>query len=336
MKIKKGKLGSYRALLAILVAGALALSGVKYGISQSSRADDVLTIDPLLLATRSVLTAVDRAGGRLVAVGEGGIVLLSDDNGQSWRLTESGVNHTLTAVRFKDERQGIAVGHQGVVLRTTNGGETWQRASPGQGVEEMQYLPPYLEAWWSESGDAVVLGAFGEAWRSQDGGLSWTSLRERLLNDEEHHLYGMAELDGSIYFAGEFGTLLATRAAYVDGQVIDTPYPGTFFGVLATDDHRLLLYGLRGTALVSGDRGLTWSACQVPTDASLTVGLSTASGDLLLATAKGEILRAPRGSCEFSRVDAGYEGAISGLVQVGAQSVVAVGMRGVSTLLSWR
>src|SRR4051794_13611808 len=55
--------------------------------------------------------AVTRAGPRLVAVGERGTVLLSDDAGASWRQAPVPVQVTLTTVRFIDERTGWAAGH---------------------------------------------------------------------------------------------------------------------------------------------------------------------------------------------------------------------------------
>src|SRR5512134_1715805 len=66
-------------------------------------------------AQRSVLLGAAQAGARLVAVGERGIVLLSDDEGAHWEQVPVPVSVSLTAVRFADERLGWAVGHGGVV-----------------------------------------------------------------------------------------------------------------------------------------------------------------------------------------------------------------------------
>ena len=65
-----------------------------------------------------MLQAVVRAGGgrRLVAVGERGLAIHSDDDGQSWAQAEVPVGCTLTALRFADERRGWATGNLGVVL----------------------------------------------------------------------------------------------------------------------------------------------------------------------------------------------------------------------------
>ena len=74
---------------------------------------------------RVILLDVAMAGKRIVAVGERGVVLLSDDNSKTWTSVRAPVTRTLTAVTFFDDKVGIAVGHGGSVLRTEDGGKTW-------------------------------------------------------------------------------------------------------------------------------------------------------------------------------------------------------------------
>src|SRR5882762_6618150 len=65
---------------------------------------------------RAVLLSGAQAGTRVVAVGERGVVALSDDGGTTWRQAPCPVSVTLTMVRFADDRHGVAVGHGGTVL----------------------------------------------------------------------------------------------------------------------------------------------------------------------------------------------------------------------------
>jgi hypothetical protein len=51
-------------------------------------------------AERSVLLDVARAGNRLVAVGERGIIIWPDDTGKSWHQAEVPASESLTAVDF--------------------------------------------------------------------------------------------------------------------------------------------------------------------------------------------------------------------------------------------
>src|SRR4051812_6883490 len=82
-------------------------------------------------ASGAAMLALAQAGARLVAVGERGIVLLSDDNGKSWRQVATPVQVSLAAVQFVNEQSGWAVGHLGVVLHTADGGQTWRKQFDG-------------------------------------------------------------------------------------------------------------------------------------------------------------------------------------------------------------
>ena len=62
---------------------------------------------------RIILIDITRAGDRLVAVGERGFALLSDDAGETWRSRETPVTRTLTGVSFRDAKVGVAVGRGG-------------------------------------------------------------------------------------------------------------------------------------------------------------------------------------------------------------------------------
>ena len=89
-------------------------------------------------AQGSLLLDVVEAGNRVVAVGEQGIVLISDDAGISWRQAEVPVSVLLTAITFTDESTGWAVGHDGVVLKTIDGGENWRVALTGAKINQLR------------------------------------------------------------------------------------------------------------------------------------------------------------------------------------------------------
>src|SRR5674476_29040 len=104
-------------------------------------------------ATKAPLLGIARAGTRLVAVGDYGVVILSDDDGATWRqATSTATRHTLTAVTFTDERHGWAVGHGGTVLASNDGGETWTPAYAGPGDAAL------LSVWFDSAGHGLVVG----------------------------------------------------------------------------------------------------------------------------------------------------------------------------------
>jgi photosystem II stability/assembly factor-like uncharacterized protein len=114
-------------LLAALAAGttaAVARGGVLPALERPA-----LTV---ARPAQCVMLAVVRAGNRLVAAGERGLVMLSDDSGQTWKQAKVPVSVTLNALRFRNEREGWAVGNMGVVLHTLDGGATWERVLDGR------------------------------------------------------------------------------------------------------------------------------------------------------------------------------------------------------------
>lgn len=98
----------------------LAVSAV---LSATAQAEFVAGDSPLVKAN-TYLDLAD-AGGRIVAVGDRGKILYSDDEGAHWQVAASPTEVLLTSVCFADARHGWAVGHDALVLGTTDGGETW-------------------------------------------------------------------------------------------------------------------------------------------------------------------------------------------------------------------
>jgi len=90
------------------------------------------------LAHESLLLDVAAAGSRLVAVGERGHIIFSDDDGFTWTQSQQvPVMSTLTSVYFVDSNNGWAIGHDGVVLNSLNGGLTWTKQFDGFKANEM-------------------------------------------------------------------------------------------------------------------------------------------------------------------------------------------------------
>ena len=101
-------------LLAVLVAGAWAVP--------EKNPRDVLDTPALksALAARALINGLANAGERVVAVGQRGHVLTSDDQGKSWQQADVPVGSDLVAVTFATKTHGWAVGHDGVVLASSD------------------------------------------------------------------------------------------------------------------------------------------------------------------------------------------------------------------------
>ncbi|NIQ26341.1 MAG: hypothetical protein GTN88_07370, partial [Gammaproteobacteria bacterium] len=85
-----------------------------------------------------LLVDVARAGDRLVAVGEQGHIIFSDDNGTSWTHAAVPVSLMLTAATFPTAERGWAVGHEAIVLTSEDSGSTWSVALASEAIAALQ------------------------------------------------------------------------------------------------------------------------------------------------------------------------------------------------------
>ena len=255
--------------------------------------------------------AVTRAGRRLVAVGERGTVLLSDDAGTSWRQAKVPVQTTLTAVRFVNERSGWAAGHLGVILKSSDGGESWTKQLDGLRAAELiadaarssnderaqrdakRFVEegpdkPFFDLDFSDAQHGIAVGAYNLAFTTADGGAHWTPLQ--LPNPKSLHLYGVRFSGGSVYVAGEQGLLLKSVDNGAVFSALPSPYKGSFFGLLAARSGTLIAYGLRGNAFRSADQGASWEKLETGVPVSISAALELDGGALALLGQTGELL----------------------------------------------
>jgi photosystem II stability/assembly factor-like uncharacterized protein len=253
---------------------------------------------PVRLSSKPTMLRIVRAGDRLVAVGERGIVLLSDDEGAQWRQARVPVSVTLTGVQFVDARRGWAIGHAAVVLNTLDGGENWALQFDGRALPDAA-ANPLLDLLMLDETRGWAVGAYGLALSSTDGGRSWLPRNEGLPNPKGLHLYALARHGETLYVAGEQGLLLdvALNVGVGTGSgtsnALQTPYRGSFFAMASLDGGALLLGGLRGTVLlrqptgefITLDSGTTQSIVSCTPLAKQRQALVDQSGRVLLGSA---------------------------------------------------
>nr|WP_319534933.1 YCF48-related protein [uncultured Vibrio sp.] len=266
------------------------------------------------LGTHSVLLGADYADKRVVVVGERGLILLSDDQGNTWQQAESPVSVTLTAVKFFDGQVGYAVGHSGVVLKTENAGQHWSIETNGidfanllldqakRTHDEMAIATaqrfvddgpdkPLLDLLLLGPKHLVVIGAYGLAFESRDGGQTWQSWFDRIGNPMGMHLYSIRKAGARILLSGEQGFIALSTDNGRTFQTLTSPYEGSFFTAQLIQQQGIVLAGLRGNAFVSHDNGVQWDQLAVPVPASISASTITPNGQLLFANQAGILLR---------------------------------------------
>jgi photosystem II stability/assembly factor-like uncharacterized protein len=301
---------------------------------------------------RAVLLAATAAGARLVAVGEHGLVALSDDDGASWRQARAvPTSVSLTAVRFADLRNGWAVGHAGVILRTTDGGETWARQADGRSLAQVALAAarrttddrftkaaetlvadgpdkPLLDLHVFDSERALVIGAYGLAFETADGGASWTSAMDRLDNPKALHLYAL-EADGdTIYIAGEQGLLFRSEDRGRSFHRLASPYAGSWFTLAVPLKGAVIAAGLRGNAFVSTDRGKSWARLEGGAAASYVCSAVLSQGAVVLANQAGELVKVTAERARTEPVKGAPLPPVAGLVVLPSGDLLVVGTTG--------
>jgi photosystem II stability/assembly factor-like uncharacterized protein len=112
---------------------------------------------------------------------------------------------------------------------------------------------------------------------------------------------------------------------------MDSPYEGSFFGLLGLSTRTMLLYGLRGHVFRTTNAGESWTELQAPMPVLLADAIRTAAGHVVFA-GQGEhffISYDAGRSLEHWRVP--VQGA-SALVEVPDGAIIAVGLNGVHRL----
>jgi photosystem II stability/assembly factor-like uncharacterized protein len=294
------------------------------------------------LAVRSLLLDIARAGSRLVAVGERGHVLLSDDEGASWRQAKSVPMRTmLTAVWFADAQRGWAVGHDELILVTADGGETWTRSH--YAPESQQ---PLLDVWFADAERGLAVGAYGAYYSTTDGGRTWTGRKFEAAatpgapppgpDDEfapDYHLNRIAAADGRLWLAAEAGQLYRSDDGGATWNTLTSPYNGSWFGLLPLGRDSLLAFGLRGHLYRSDDGGLSWRPLDSGVTAMLTDGVQLEDGSLALVGLSGTVLRSSDGGATWVATPQDDRKGLSAVVAGRAGSLVIVGERGSRTVL---
>lgn len=225
---------------------------------------------PSAFATQAPMLGAAKAGRRIVAVGDYGIALLSDDDGRHFRQAAAmPVSSSLTAVSFADAKNGWAVGHWGAIVHTTDGGEHWaiQRL-------DVQVDRPLFAVHFFNAEEGIAVGLWSLVLRTRDGGKSWQTQTLPAPPEggrADRNLFGLfASPKGSLFVAAERGTVLRSDDRGETWHYLNTGYKGSFWTGLALSDGTLLVAGLRGTLYRSRDDGHSWQAVDSGSQSSLT------------------------------------------------------------------
>ncbi|WP_342118793.1 WD40/YVTN/BNR-like repeat-containing protein [Pseudoduganella sp. OTU4001] len=315
-------------------------------------------------APKAMLTAMALAGQRTVAVGEHGIILVRDGGEKAaWQQAKVPVSVTLTDVAFANGRDGWAVGHDGVILSTNDGGAQWTTRFDGNKANTLMLADakaavdkaqatggdklmdaenalgdieaaakfgpsrPLLGVWFRDAKTGYAVGAYGQAFRTTDGGINWTSMGAGLPNPEGLHYNAIAGGPGNLLaIAGEGGYIYRSLDGGNAWQRIETGYSGQLYGVLFTG-RSMLAYGFGGHVFRSEDGGATWRETPAVTKKSL-IGATLRGASIVLAAQDGALLQSDDDGASFRLVRQGDAVATAGMLALNG-TVLLSGIGGV-------
>ncbi|MBK3848546.1 MAG: hypothetical protein KKD27_13575 [Gammaproteobacteria bacterium] len=282
-------------------------------------------------AATSLLLDIAHAGKRLVAAGDRGHILYSDDGGSNWTQAKVPTRQLLTAVYFADEQHGWAVGHDALILGTTDGGQTWT-----QQYENREGEVPLLDVWFENAQHGFATGAYGVLLETTDGGENWEDVADRLDNEDGSHLNAIAEIPGSgLFIVGEMGGMFRSADMGETWERVESPYQGSFFGVVGGGEPGVVVaFGLRGNLFRSTDFGDSWQAIELLDDgdaveSGLADGNRLADGRIVVVGHGGTVLSSEDSGKSFKLFSRPDRRSLSGVVSNPDGNLILVGQSGV-------
>lgn len=332
-------------------------------VQASEVVNDPLTRSAVMIAhpeKTSFLLGIARAGERLIAAGERGIILVSEDQGTSWKQVPVPLSVTLTSIHFIDDKLGWATGHSGVVLNSKDGGDTWSVQLDGNQaaslyknaiLSEASKLPkddkkakwlrrdaermeldgpdkPFLDVHFEDENRGYVVGAYNLAFVTEDGGTTWRCFSGEIDNPRAMHLYAIAVENETLFMAGEQGLFLASSQSSGDIERIDTPYEGSYFRMSQRGNSEIILSGLRGNVYKTISGGEHWDKLESPSKASFTAA-AVKGNRLYLGNEAGQIFVNESGKSHFDQIEGKPLPPVTGIVILDDDTLVITSVHGI-------
>jgi photosystem II stability/assembly factor-like uncharacterized protein len=251
-----------------------------------------------------LLDVGSRGDGAFVAVGERGVIIVSEDGGETWVQSSVPASVALTGVYFPTSRSGWAVGHDGLILHSGDGGHTWEKQLDGHQLNE-QIL----------------------------------AVAERIVEQhraEVEELQAAEEVDEYALEDAEF--LLEEAEFMLEGAMddVDAGPVRPLLDVWFQDEDRGFAIGSYGMLLQTTDGGQNWELVSDRIGSAqafhLNQILAAPDGTLFIAGESGFVYRSADGGGSWDILEPGYEGSFYGIVIVpdgsGEYELLAYGLRG--------
>lgn len=266
------------------------------------------------------LTAILEAHGHLIAVGEQGTILLSQDGGRSWDRHVIDT-HPLRSLARKDSTT-MVVGGEGTILMSDDFGATWHRGESPV-VSDLSSVATSNNSFWiagsggvlmkSHSGnhwtsvkipslgadltatavsrdDKIILTATsrGLIFRSDDGGSTWKETTTNLTSS----IFCITFVNDTAIATTENGILLRSDNQGMTWDKVDTGMTNNLAGIAFSSSlHTWWISGDNGVFLASTDEGHHWSRVIFDGNRALRGIWTDAEGQVVVVGTGGIVLK---------------------------------------------
>lgn len=248
--------------------------------------------------TELALLAVDKRAGRTVAVGQFGLVMVEDGQGQ-WSKIDTDFKSRMYSVGLSPSGMAVAVGEFGTVLKSADSGKTWSSVAPdwsaladpdAPGTGE----PSLFSVQVSDTDVITIAGEFGVMMRSTDAGSTWQMLRP--VKPKAPTIFAMhlvPQGQGSSFAVGQTGELLVSSDGGATWGRCTSQTSMNFLGVAASPSGQVVITGMR-VMMRSLNGGMTWNPVvegETTTDWYQAVRTVPGSGQIMAVGHAGQIIQ---------------------------------------------
>jgi photosystem II stability/assembly factor-like uncharacterized protein len=282
----------------------------------------------------NALVVDPRREGRIVVGTERLGILISDNGGRSYRVSNSGFNHRQIAAVALDRahpRRVLAILSDAPdpVVVTDNGGTTWQPLGPGLRWESVRRVYAAPGGWWAALDKGGLMSYRGDRtggrWNRSGqlvGEAAWTFEHGRLLKPAHRpfnlQVYDMAFSSRGWYAATPYGLLRSEDRGATWREVRFAPLILPVRSVAVSPGGRRLWVATEHGLVFSRDGGRTWRWHNLPQSAGNALRLEIAGPHTLLALTKKGLFISYDGGAEWQH-------AAHGLPEVPIRDVAVAG-----------
>lgn len=266
------------------------------------------TWDQAQVPVSVLLTALDFASGNKGwAVGHGGVILHTNDGGVTWQKQFDGNEANKSIIqqaksyiaKLEFDLDGVGGEDEDIEYAIEDAQYALEDAELDS---EIGAAKPFLDVLFLNEQKGFAVGAYGFLFVTEDGGKTWQNQGNRLDNLDRFHLNAITQLEGgNLLIGGEAGVLFVSEDEGESWESIDSPYTGSFFGLLALSEQgSALAFGLRGNLFRTSDGGFSWEDLDSGTETTLMSGAFDGDRNISIAGNSGAVVSSDDGGKTFT------------------------------------